>query len=109
MRRGRFPLRATLLEIGLHVQASRFYVESNNVAIAQQRDRSAVRRFRSDVADHQPVRRTAETSIRDQCDTSVNSLTCERAGHRQHFAHPRPALRSLIAYDDHVSRLNLPA
>ena len=59
-------LASTSSRLALHVQ-------SDHVAIAQQSDRAAARGFRRNVADHQTVRRAAETAIGDQRDRFTDS------------------------------------
>ena len=106
-RRGRLPLRAALVEIGVHVEPPRAHVERDHVAVAHERDRAAVRRFRRHVADHQAVRGAAEAAVGDQRDRFAEPLADERAGHGEHFAHARTALRAFVADHHHVARLDL--
>ena len=69
------------LEIGVHVDPPRRHVDRHPVPVAHERDGAAGRRLGRDVADHEPVRRAAESPIGH-----------ERARRRR--GRGRPALRS---------------
>ena len=82
-------------------------VERDRVAVAHDRKRAAVRRLRCDMPDHQPVRRTREAAVGDQCDVLAEPLADDRGGHMQHLAHARAPGRPLVANHDHGTGLDL--
>ena len=71
-------------------------------------DRPADPGFGRNVADDQAVRAAGEAAVGDQADAFAQALADERAGDREHLAHPRSAHRAFAADDHHVARLNLP-
>ena len=81
-------------------------IERDDVAVAHDRNRPAVRRFRRDVTRHEPARRAREPAVGQQRHRIAEPRAHDRARHRQHLAHARPAARSLVADDDDVARLD---
>src|SRR5260221_2463446 len=82
-------------------------VDGDEVAVAQQRDGAADRRFRPDMADAEAARRAGEAAVGDQRDLAAGALAVERRRRRQHLAHARPAARPLVADDKDVAFLVL--
>src|SRR5215470_8039421 len=88
-----------------NVQASSLSVDVDDVAVAQEPDWPADRRFRPDVADTEPARRAGKTSVGDQRDLQSHALTVEGGRGRQHLAHAGPAARAFVADDQDVAFL----
>src|SRR6478609_1438350 len=63
----------------------------------------ADRRLRPDVADAEAARRAREASVGDQRDLVAHALAVERGRGRQHLAHARAALRTLVPDHEHVA------
>ena len=80
-------------------------VEHDDVAVADEADRTADGSFRPDMADAEAARRAREASVRDEGDLVAHALAVERGGRRQHLAHAGPALRTLVADDEDVALL----
>ena len=76
------------------------------VAVADERDRPAVDRLGRDVADAEAPRAAAEPAVGDQRAVGAAAGALQRAGDGQHLAHPRAALRALVADDEHGARLD---
>src|SRR5258705_9037368 len=107
----RLPFGSALsqLRIGqLYVKCPDVGVDLDDVAVAQQRDRAADRRFRPDMADAEAARRAGEAAVGDQRDLAAGALAIERRRGRQHLAHAGPAARPLVADDEDVALLVLP-
>ena len=107
--RGRLPAGAARVEIGGDVHAARFDVDRDLIAVLHERDRAAHLRLGRDVAGHEAVGGAREAPGGQQHDAVVQPLADQRARHAQHLPHPGAALRSLVADDDHVARLDLAA
>src|SRR4051794_8250489 len=90
-------------------QLARFDVELDGIAVAQRGDRTAARGLGGDVSDHQPVRGSGETAVRDQRDLVTEAFADERGRDVQHLAHPRPAGRAFVADDDDIASLDAPS
>ena len=60
------------------------------------------------MAHAQPGRAAGEAPVGDEEDILAQSGTLDRPGDHEHLAHARAALGSLIANDDHVTRLDGP-
>src|SRR5260370_10222329 len=104
----RWPRLAALRQLGIaerDIDGAGNRVDRDRIALLQQSDRPADRRLRPDMADAEPVRRAREPPISNQRDFLADTLADKRAGGRQHLAHTRPALRTLVADDDHVADL----
>ncbi len=81
-------------------------VDQDPVPVSNERYRPSVDRFRSDVADAVPVGPTREPSVGHECAVGPPSRPFHRTGHREHLAHPRAALRPLVADDDDCARFD---
>src|SRR6266478_7146841 len=86
------------------LRVSQFYVkypgdriDLDDIAVPQQRNRSAHGRFRPDVADAEPTGRTGEPAVGDQRNLAAHALPGQRRRGREHFAHPGTAARPLVA------------
>ena len=85
-------------------------VDDDLVAILDERDRAADRRFRADVADDEADRSAGEARVRHQSDDDA-ALAAQRRDPRrriEHLGHARRAARAFVAHDDHVVVLELP-
>src|SRR4051812_45271903 len=80
-------------------------VDRDDVAIPQQRNRSAHGRFRPDMADAEATRRAREAPVGDQRDLAAGPLSSQRRSGREHLAHARTAARALVTDDEHVAFL----
>ena len=81
-------------------------IDADAVAVLEQADGAAFRRFRRDVADAGPGGAAAETAIGDEGHLVAQSHADDVAGGREHFLHARPAARPFVADDHHVARLD---
>src|SRR5439155_24527060 len=75
----------------------------DRIAITHERERTADRGLRRDVADDVSVRRAAEAAVGDERDLLREPGADDRAGHRQHLAHAGTAARALVADDDAIT------
>ena len=73
-----------------------------------QRDRSADRRLRADVADAEAARGAGEAAVGDQGDLVAGALAVKRRRGGQHLAHAGAALGALVADDENVAVLVWP-
>src|SRR5690242_14137855 len=87
----------------LHVERSLHGIDLDDVAVADQPDRAADRRFRSDMADAEAARRAGEASVGDERDLFAGALAVERGRGREHLAHAGAAARSLVADDENLA------
>src|SRR6185437_10480985 len=92
----------------LHIERALHRVDLDDVAVADQSDRPADRRFRPDMADAEPARGTGETSVGDERYFFAGALAVERGRRREHFAHAGAAARPFVADDQNVAVLVLP-
>src|ERR1700758_5393664 len=69
----RRPGRAARVEVGVGLDDAALGVDEDAGAVAQQADRAAARRLRRDVADHETVRRAAETAVGNERDFAAES------------------------------------
>src|SRR5205807_8685442 len=95
----RLPGAAAFIQLGvaeLDSDPSRLGIDGNDVAIAQQRDRTADRRLRAYMADAEAAGAAGEATISDQRHVVAYALPVEGSGGREHLAHARPAARSLV-------------
>ena len=74
---------------------------------SHQRDRSAERRLRADVADAEAARGAREAPVGDQRHLVAGALPVERRRRGQHLAHAGAALRALVADDEDLAVLVL--
>src|SRR5271156_970694 len=79
------------------------------IAVFHERDRTAERRFRRYVADHEAVAAPGKPPVGDERDAVAQTLADDGAGRAQHLAHPRAALRTLVTDDNDIPRLDLAA
>ena len=61
------------------------------------------------MTNDEPMAAAGEASVGDQCHLAPEAATAEGAGGAEHLAHPRTALRPLVADDDHVPGPHPPA
>src|SRR4029079_9277793 len=87
----------------LHVGRSLHGVDLDDVAVADQPDRAADRRLRSDMADAEAARRAGEPSVGDERDFFAGALAVERGRRRKHLAHAGAAARSLVTDDENIA------
>src|SRR5947207_8424463 len=87
----------------LHIERACVGIDLDDVAVAQQGDRTPDGGFRADMADAEAPRGAGKTAVGDQCDLAAHSLAGERGRGRQHFTHARPAARALVADDQHLA------
>src|SRR4051812_38624352 len=80
-------------------------VDVDDVAIADEGNRAADRRLRSDMADAEATRCAREASIGDQSELVAHALTVQRRRGRQHLAHAGAAARPLVADDEDLAFL----
>ncbi len=108
----RLPARAALgqhLVRDQQVDGPRLRIDTDRVAILDQRDRPALGSLRPDMADAEAARAARKTPVGDQRDLLAHAKAIERGSGRQHLAHPRPALRPFIADDDDLTLLDRPS
>jgi hypothetical protein len=82
-----------------HVEGAGDCVDRDPIAVAQEPDRPADSRFRSDMADAEAVRRTREPAVGQQRHLLADTLAVERRRRRQHLAHAGPAARARESSD----------
>src|SRR3546814_12386323 len=70
-------------------------------------DLAAFRRLRRDMADRQPRAAAREAAVGDERADLAEPLRLQIAGRIEHLLHARPALRPLVADEDHVPRADL--
>src|SRR5580698_11517732 len=99
-----FGLTFGQLRVGqLYVKSPDFSVDLDDGAVLQQRDRTADRRFRADMADAEAAGRTREPAIGDQGNLAAHALPGQRRRGREHLAHTGTAARPLIADHDDLA------
>src|SRR5690606_13014012 len=116
-RLGGFPTLGVLLGAALgqllvgnqQVDAALRDVDEDPVAVADQADGAAGRRFRRGVADGQARSAAGEAAVGEQGAFLAQALGLQVAGRVKHFLHARPALRTFVADDHHIARLDLVA
>ena len=81
-------------------------VDGDRVALFDERDRSAERRFWCDVRHHEAVRRAGEATVGDQRNGVAEPLANEGGGDGEHLTHPWSADRTFVANHHHVARRN---
>src|ERR1035437_9655601 len=89
----------------LDVQGAFLGIELDDVAVAQQRNRPAQCRFRSDMADAEAAGGAGEAAVGDQRDLIALTLAIERSRGREHLAHAGTTTRALIADHQHIAVL----
>src|SRR5579885_1012280 len=96
----RLPLTLALGEFlgrQLDVERALLGVDLDDVAVADEADRPADRRFRADMADAEAARRAGEAPVGDQRHLLALALAVERRRGRQHLAHTGAAFGALVA------------
>ena len=96
-------------EVGVHVEPAVRDVERDRVAVADERDRPAVRRLGGDVSGHEAVGGAAEAPVGDEGHGVAEAAAVDGGGDREHLAHARAPLRTFVADDDDVAVLHLAA
>src|SRR6185437_9199045 len=89
----------------LDIERARLGIDGDDVAVAQQADRAADRRFRADMADAEAAGGTREAAVGDERHLVAHALAVDRRRRRQHLAHAGAAARPFIADDDDLTRL----
>ena len=89
--------------VDVQVQRPLGDVDRHQVAVADDRERTAARRLGRHVADHEPARHAGEPAVRDERDRLPQPDAHHRGRDAQHLAHARPAGRPLVAHDQHVA------
>src|SRR5580704_2020387 len=95
--RGKFAVRQLDVERALHG------IDLDDIAVADERDRSADRCLRSNVTDAESARRAGEASVGDEGNLVTHALAVERRRCRQHFAHAGTALGPFVPDHQHVA------
>ena len=111
LRRGRAPrfgASGQLCRRDLDVERPLGEVDRDDVAVAQQADRSALGRLGRHVADAESARSAREPSVGDERNGFADRHAFEKAGERQHLAHAGPTSRSFVAHDDDISFVQQP-
>src|SRR5882724_9854957 len=104
----RLPAFFTAGEFGvghLHFECALLGIELDDVAVLDERDRSAERGLGADMADAEAARRAREAAIGDQRHLAAHALAVERRSGGEHLAHAGAALGALVADDEHFAFL----
>src|SRR5664280_208558 len=104
----RLPLALALGQLvgrQLDVQGAFLGIELDDVAVAQQRNRPAQCRFRSDMANAEAAGGAGEAAVGDQRNLIALPLAIERSRGREHLAHAGTAARALIADHQNIAVL----
>jgi hypothetical protein len=88
-------------------QLSLVHVDEDLVAVLDQADGAAARRFRGDVADRQSRGAAGEPAVGDQRALLAESGALQERRRVQHLLHAGAARRALIAHHQHLARLDL--
>src|SRR5436853_3881860 len=102
----RLPAFFAAVELGggqLHRERPLFGVKFDDVAVMDERDRSADRRLRPDMADAETAGCAREAAVGDQRHFSAHALAVESRRGGEHFAHAGAALRALVADDEYIT------
>src|SRR5215475_232541 len=92
-----------LLDRKFDIERALHRVDLNDVAIADEADRAADRRFRTDMTDTEPTGSAGETPVGDQRNFLPRPLAVKRGRGREHLAHARATTRPLIADHQHIA------
>src|SRR5690606_5903686 len=98
------PRRRAPRELGggqVDLDARALRVDADAVAVLEQRDRPAVRRLGAGIADAHAARGTGKPAVGQQRHAFPHALPVDQRRHAQHLAHAGPALRALVADDEH--------
>src|ERR1700730_14488620 len=110
MRGGWFPIFKSYFKFcfsQVHINAAVRNVESDDVALAQRRDRSSNEGLRRDMTRHQAARTAGEAAVSQQRNFFTDALAHNRGGDTEHLRHPGRALGTFVSNDDDVSRYDL--
>src|SRR3546814_7590551 len=106
----RLPVRTTLGENSLadiEVDRAVDRVDTDRIAVLDQRDRAPLSRFGADMADAEATRAARKTAVGDERDLFAHPLPVERGGGRQHLTHTGATLGAFVTDQDRKStRLN---
>lgn len=91
----------------VEINSPPFRVDSDNIAILNNRERSTIERFGRDVSDDKAVSATGEASVGDQSHFLTEPASHDGASRREHLAHPGSAARAFIPNNDNVSCLDV--
>src|SRR5579871_4825968 len=80
-------------------------VDLDDVAVLEQRNRTANGSFRPDMADAEAARCARKTAVGDEGDLAARPLAGQRCGRRKHFTHSGTAARSFVADDEDLAFL----
>src|SRR5690606_31427749 len=78
-------------------------VDLDDVTVAHEADRAALRRLGRDMADREAGRAARETAIRDERAILAEPFRLEVAGRIEHLLHARTAARTFVADHDHIA------
>src|SRR5260221_10036300 len=104
----RLPFLAARRQLGiaeLDTERAGLGVQGDDVAVAQQPDRTADRRLGSDMADAEAAGGAGAATVGDERHLLAHALAVNGRGGREHLAHAGAAARSLVADDDDLARL----
>src|ERR1700680_3674670 len=87
----------------LYVKSPDIGVDFDDIAVPQQRDRAADRRFWPDMADAEAARRAGKPAVGDESYLAAHALPGQSGRGRKHFAHAGTATRPLVADDDDLA------
>ena len=82
------------------------YINVYLVAVLDECNKSAFCSLGRNMTYRRSAARTAETAVCDEGNASVKPLSCDRSRRREHLRHSRSALRTLIADNHDIARLN---
>src|SRR5262245_17595861 len=88
----RLPFFRAAIQFGvaeLDVEGAMLRIERDDVAVANERDRAAHCRLRTDMADAAAARSAGEATVGNQRDLGAHALSVKSGGGREHFAHAR--------------------
>src|SRR5579862_4658493 len=91
------------LEGKLHVDGALLGVDGYLVAVPHDGQRAAAACFRGYMPDDEPVAAAREPPVGYQGHVLAEAFAHHRGSGGQHLAHPRPAVRPFMAYDDDVA------
>ena len=97
------PPQCEFLLVDQNVHPACAGIDPDAIAVAQQRQRSADKGFRRDIADTHAARRTGKPSVGDQRDLLAHSLPVDQRGDAEHLAHAGTADRTFIADHQHFA------
>src|SRR5262249_29607499 len=84
-------------------------IQMDAIAVLEQADRAADRRFRADVADAKAAGGAGEAAVGDERDLVAHALAVDGGRGGQHLTQPRTAAWALVADDDDIAGFVLAA